>query len=95
MKSTNITITCPFCDKQFVASIKDFSKEPLIKDEKIRKLVRMWAEQNNIKEVTYLITGNGLSVLTNIGVEIDFTCQVGGVHDHRHYTIAELCGEEE
>lgn len=69
--------------------------EPLIKDEKIRKAVRAWAELNNIKEVTYLIAGSGLSVFTKNGIEIDFTFQVQGVHDDKHYTIAELCGEEE
>ena len=68
--------------------------EPLIKDEKIRKMVRMWAELNNIKEVAYIITGGGLSVFTKNGVEIDFTFQVQGVQDDKHYTIAELCGDE-
>lgn len=71
------------------------SAEPLIKDEKIREAVRAWAELNNIKEVAYIITGGGLSVFTKNGAEIDFTFQVQGVRDDRHYTIAELCGEEE
>lgn len=73
----------------------DGIKEPLIKDEKIRKAVRAWAELNNIKELVYIITGGGLSVFTKNSVEIDFTFQVQGVQDDKHYTIAELCGEEE
>lgn len=69
--------------------------DPLIKDEKIRKAVKVWAELNNIKEVAYIITGGGLSVFTKNGVEIDFTFQVQGVQDDKHYTITELCGEGE
>ena len=38
------------------AEWKDYEpKEPLIKDEKVRKAVRAWAEANNIKAVYYYI----------------------------------------
>lgn len=69
--------------------------EPLIEDEKIRKAVRAWADLNNIKEVAYIITGGRLSVFTKNSVEIDFAFQVQGVQDDKHYTITELCGEED
>ena len=49
-------------------------KEPLIKDEKIRKAVRAWAEANNIRAVYYSPEEDGYG---------------------EHYTIDELCGDEE
>ena len=48
--------------------------EPLIKDEKVRKAVRAWAEANNIRAVYYSPEEDGYG---------------------EHYTINELCGEEE
>ena len=71
-------------------------KEPLIKDEKIRKAVRAWADANGFTngiEVRSLNAGTRFSEghwsIEFIGyfiydLEIDST-----------YTIAELCGEEE
>lgn len=70
-------------------------EEPLIKDEKIRKAVRAWAEANELDKLS----------LSNNGYEI-----YGGLYDtvmqfvgeplpfddkDKTYTIAELCGEEE
>ena len=93
MKSTNINITCPFCDKQFIASIKDFSKEPLIKDKKIRKAVRAWAELNNAEEL-HQFNNYQLEDNNNYIMEFADDCftnlEVG-----KNYTIAELCGEGE
>lgn len=68
-------------------------KEPLIKDEKIRKAVKAWAEAN--KETKVKVTG-GLLVTVFEGshslLETQFLCSWmrNGV-----YTINELCGEEE
>ena len=70
-------------------------QEPKIKDKKVRKLVRDWADINGIKEVDYVILGDGLSVFGYEDMEINFTFQVEGVHDDKRYTITELCGEEE
>lgn len=73
-------------------------KEPLIKDEKIRKAVRAWAEANDIEDgITYLDNGEFRSYLNTT---IDFAILVD---EHRfdllkkseEYTITELCGEEE
>ena len=66
-------------------------KEPLIKDEKIRKAVRAWAEANDIERVWHeyssiWLRGNGLK----IEMENEITELEQG-----NYTITELCGEEE
>jgi hypothetical protein len=68
-------------------------KEPLIKDEKIRKAVRAWAEAHgetefDVKGACLVTTFKGLHSL----LEVDFRCSWtrNGV-----YTIDELCGEEE
>lgn len=74
-------------------------KDPLIKDEKVRKAVRAWAEAVGEEEafiVSYNIeyhdcciyTGN-LSNTATIDLGTDLNIKEGS------YTIAELCGEEE
>lgn len=78
---------------------KDYEpKEPLIKDEKVRKAVRAWAEANNIKAVYYYPEGDGFYV-NNFDDEIVASIHFGdkpiedGYGDQ--YTIDELCGEDE
>lgn len=78
-------------------------KEPLIKDEKIRKAVRAWAEANGVFEVSaykpyidshcwYIRTFND----NEQGIDIDFWGKIPeGLIDRKRYTIDELCGEEE
>lgn len=67
--------------------------EPLIKDEKIRKAVKAWAEAN---EETEIKVKGGCLVATFKGLhkqlelELNCTWTRDGV-----YSIAELCGEEE
>lgn len=73
-------------------------KEPLIKDEKIRKAVRAWAEACKLKHVTYKQASNELYDADTRGAfAIRFTLIPVEVYleDGEHYTIAELCGEEE
>ena len=74
-------------------------KEPLIKDKKIRKAVRAWAEA--IGEKDNLVLSNnmeyhdcciydgdlGNTALIDFGVDLDI--------EENDYTLAELCGEEE
>lgn len=76
------------------------TREPLIKDEKIRKAVRAWADANGYSEGIYF---------TNFGV--DNTCYfLNDAYDDKQiwfdkclqniksdetYTIAELCGESD
>ena len=67
--------------------------EPLIKDEKIRKAVRAWAEAESEdcfygKDATTLHNGSGDNIEFWSRPFKDL--EVG-----EHYTIAELCGEEE
>lgn len=74
-------------------------KEPLIKDEKVRKAVRAWAEVNSIKEVQYCERANrSLCILTDMGdkdFSIEFVGWIPTLKDGEVHTIAELCGEEE
>ncbi len=76
-------------------------KEPLIKDEKVRKAVRAWAEANNISPKQYYCTDvefdRAEHRLKWIETSIEFNeydC-LGNLEDGEKYTIAELCGEEE
>lgn len=85
---------CPFCGEELKAP-----KEPLIKDEKIRKAVRAWADANNIRAVYYSPVEGGFYV-KNFDDEIVASIYFGDkpmkedVYGE-HYTIDELCGEEE
>lgn len=75
-------------------------KEPLIKQEKIRKAVRAWAEANNAKEVFICAMFGGWGVRYDLGDEdnyssIDILFKGGApLQAGEHYTISELCGEE-
>ena len=69
--------------------------EPLIKDEKIRKAVRAWAEVNNITQVFYDAEWDAF-VSNDFKIEFDYDFdRHDGLNDKKTYTIAELCGEEE
>lgn len=76
-------------------------KEPLIKDEKIRKAVRAWAEANAIDSGNYYNTDIKFNVTEHrlkwIQTAIEFNDIMGldNLEDGETYTIAELCGEEE
>lgn len=78
-------------------------KEPLIKDEKFRKVVRWWAAANdNMTKVQYdkdedCIYLPSASDETDTSVSLSFdNVNVFEKLEHRkYYTIAELCGEEE
>ena len=74
-------------------------KEPFIKDEKIRKAVRAWAEASDIRAVYYSPDEQGFYV-KNYDDEILASIYFGDKPMERYdydwsYTIAELCGEEE
>ena len=89
--------------KELNESFEDYKPvEPLIKDEKIRKVVRAWAEANATPEVQYDRYGDCLcspygSDRTGTTVSISFD-DIYALKELKHlqmYTIAELCGEEE
>lgn len=72
-------------------------KEPLIKDEKIRKAVRAWAEAVGTEcvEITHSRSHfiRFMSYLSDED-ELCMTREIGQLFDEKLYTIAELCGEE-
>ena len=69
-------------------------KEPLIKDEKIRKAVRAWADVLNIEYVRLDNYGEDCRIVSKISdLGIEFDISMVNLKDG-HYTIAELCGEE-
>lgn len=76
-------------------------KEPLIKDEKIRKAVRAWAEANNFS--VFRVNNQHFNYVKIHGVKdrydpngsnIEFMGTIAGV-EKRTYEIDELCGEDE
>lgn len=77
-------------------------REPLIKDEKIRKAVRAWAEANNVTQIIVFNIVNGYCLEYD---ELEFAENGGSVKirfktnenldTDNIYTISELCGEEE
>lgn len=78
-----------------VQELKQESAEPLIKDEKIRKAVRAWAEVNELEpdyEVKYDADTYGLN---SWQADINFNYRIEGLEHNKKYIIAELCGEEE
>lgn len=76
--------------------------EPLIKDEKIRKVIRAWAEVNGVSELFSYEAVSGCPFWYIMAYR-----DVGGLNldlwgefpkeltNDKSYTIAELCGEEE
>jgi len=81
---------------------KDYEPvEPLIKDDKIRKAVRAWADANGLNYMNcyesahawYLRAFNSREQ----GIDIEFWGYQlpKGLKDSETYTIVELCGEEE
>ena len=73
-------------------------KEPLIKQEKIRKAVRAWAEANEISQAKFDRRMSGFSGRDaghNFLSMISFDGFVFNCEDGEYYTIDELCGEEE
>lgn len=95
--------------RPFIDSIKDWEdapKEPLIKDEKIRKAVRAWAEISGIKVVLVCETFNAWGVKNKAnGNPEDEEYMLADIlfrgekpeelEFGKEYTIPELCGEEE
>lgn len=65
--------------------------EPLIKDEKIRKAVRAWAEATGTTSISYW-GGELESEQNDSKIEFD---DIAVVEFGDNYAIADLCGEEE
>ena len=69
-------------------------QEPLIKDEKVRKAVKAWADANKIDKCVCKDEMHCITFETERGMFISFEYAVP-IPPEGHYTIAELCGEEE
>lgn len=67
-------------------------KEPLIKDEKIREIIRTWMLVNDVSELTYIVDENSLQDIFRNSISFN---RVLDLKDGEHYTIEELCGEDE
>ena len=103
MWKDNICLSFSDCNKVYY-SLAELNQEwedykpaePLIKDEKIRKAVRAWAEANNFFdeiEVHSITAGTRFSIENyDIGFFGYFIYDLGA---NKTYTIDELCGEEE
>lgn len=80
-------------------------KEPLIKDEKIRKAVRAWADMNDVrfihmcsrtrKENARIVGQNAVGRTFTMEIANEYEIRVCFKDYKECYTIAELCGEEE
>ena len=73
---------------------------PFIKDEKIRKAVRAWAEANELLVFKVVNEHFNCSNIIgygdhNIGSRIGFKTTIAHANKDQLYSIAELCGEEE
>jgi hypothetical protein len=88
---------------KFLEQWEDYKPaEPLIKDEKIRKALRAWAEVLRAKEVEFYGAETWLGFRTTLigskwssKFELDCPGSKNTLVAFRTYTIAELCGEEE
>lgn len=81
----------------FLQNWKDYEqpKEPLIKDEKVRKAIRAWAEANEISQAQFDRYTSGFSASDdghNLLSMISFDGFVFMFVDGEYYTIEELCG---
>ena len=73
-------------------------KEPLIKDDKICKAVRAWAEANDVLEVFIGRIGDGTYIELydeDDGRRRISALRPAGLKTGEAYTIDELCGEDE
>ena len=78
-------------------SFEDYKPtEPLIKDKKIRKAVRAWAEALKENTIIFDRFSQGFSFGDgNVFSSINFDGYAFDLVDGKRYTITELCGEEE
>lgn len=110
MWKDNICLSFSDCNKVYysIAELnsewEDYNpKEPLIKDEKFRKVVRWWAVANdNMTKVQYdkdedciYLTSASDETDTSVSLSFDNVNVFEKLEHRKYYTIAELCGEDE
>lgn len=95
--------------KYLERAFKPEPAEPLIKDEKIRTIVKMWAEnfKNAISDdtIAFFVDKEYQAFVANLkptgeslhkdAVALDLNFDYDELEHGKSYTIAELCGEEE
>lgn len=86
--------------KQILEYYEDYiPAEPLIKDKKIRKAVRAWAEANGVEQVTVEKDFSSYTFFAADTGKVDITVwtdpSLSNLVKDKTYTITELCGEEE
>ena len=107
MWKDNICLSSGDCNKVYY-SLAELNEDwedyrpvdPLIKDEKIRKAVRAWAEANEREYLLVIKSGGRLEVSDGSPhlIYISFNADndtLKSLDDRTYYPIAELCGEEE
>ena len=107
MWKDNICLSFSDCNKVYYsiselnADWEDYKPaEPLIKDEKIRKAIRAWAEANEREHLLVIKSGGRLEIsdgsphLIYISFHVD-NDTLKSLDDRTYYHIAELCGQEE
>ena len=82
-------------------SFEDYKPaDPLIKDEKVRRAVRAWAEANEREYLLVIKSGGRIEIsdgsphLIYISFHVD-NDTLKSIDDRTYYPIDELCGEEE
>lgn len=82
---------------RFVERLGEPTKQPLIRDEKIRKAVRAWWESlpNAITDKRILYKANHDLAVGVYVIYCGEICHLGTLKEYKYYTIAELCGEGE
>ena len=84
-----------------VQELKQESVEPRIEDEKVRRVVKTWAELNGIKRVVYVeyeSPDGSYCCLANMDdgrISIKFDGCISALKDCGEYTINELCEKGE
>ena len=85
--------------EEFISEWEDYvPKEPLIKDEKIRRAVRAWADAVGTECIEITHSRSHFIRFMSYLADDDELCisrEIGQIFDEKLYTIAELCGEEE
>lgn len=67
--------------------------EPYVEDERLRKIIRAWADENDTTRVVYYSPKNEL--VDSYGNSISFNLIFRKLNHGAEYTIDELCGEKE
>ena len=70
--------------------------EPLIKDEKLRNIIKEWCEYYHISNLQYRPSnGNGGHYLVNELGRYSIDVDIDNLKVHEFYNVEELCGGEE